>query len=51
MITALDHIVLVTPDIEAGVRAYQTLLGVAPAWRGGADGVATATFTLSNTSL
>jgi len=51
MITALDHIVLVTPDIEAGVHAYQTLLGVAPAWRAGADGVATATFTLNNTSL
>ncbi len=51
MITALDHIVLITADIEAGVRAYQTLLGVQPAWRTRGDGVATATFTLSNTSL
>ncbi len=51
MITALDHIVLITPEIEAGVRAYQTLLGMRPAWRTRGDGVATATFTLSNTSL
>ena len=51
MITALDHIVLITPDIEAGLRAYQTLFGVAPAWRTRGDGVATATFTLANTSL
>src|SRR5258708_1403685 len=51
MITSLDHIVLLTPDIDAGVRAYQTLLGVQPAWRTHGDGVATATFTLANTSL
>jgi catechol 2,3-dioxygenase-like lactoylglutathione lyase family enzyme len=51
MITALDHIVLVTPGIEAGVRAYRTLLGVEPAWRTRGDGVATATFTFANTSL
>jgi catechol 2,3-dioxygenase-like lactoylglutathione lyase family enzyme len=51
MITALDHIVLLTVDIEAGVRDYQTLLGVAPAWRTRGDGVTTALFTLANTSL
>ena len=51
MITALDHIVLITPDIEAGVRAYQTLLGVQPAWRTRGDGIATAMFTFANTSL
>ena len=51
MITALDHIVLLTPDIETGVRAYETLLGVAPAWRTRGDGVATAVFTFANTSL
>ncbi len=51
MITALDHIVLITPDIEAGVRAYQTLFGVAPAWRTRSDSIATAMFTFANTSL
>jgi catechol 2,3-dioxygenase-like lactoylglutathione lyase family enzyme len=51
MITGLDHIVLLTPDIEAGVRAHQTLLGCAPAWRTTDDGVETALFTLSNTSI
>src|SRR5438477_9434547 len=51
MITALDHIVLVTSEIEPGVRAYETLFGVEPAWRTRADGVATAVFTFANTSL
>src|SRR5579871_5327497 len=51
MITALDHIVLITADLEAGVGAYQTLLGVQPAWRTRGDGVASAIFTLANTSL
>jgi catechol 2,3-dioxygenase-like lactoylglutathione lyase family enzyme len=51
MITALDHIVLLTADIESGARTYQTLLGVEPAWRTRGDGVATAVFTLANTSL
>src|SRR5689334_17705371 len=51
MITALDHIVLITTDIDAGVGAYQTLLGVQPSWRTRGDGVATATFTFPNTSL
>lgn len=51
MITALDHVVLLTANIEAGVRTYQTLLGVQPAWRTRGDGVATAAFTLANTSL
>jgi len=51
MITGLDHIVLLTRDIDAGVRAYRTLFGCAPAWRNSDDGVATATFTLANTSL
>jgi catechol 2,3-dioxygenase-like lactoylglutathione lyase family enzyme len=51
MITSLDHIVLLTRDIEAGVRDYQTLFGCAPAWRTSDGGVATAVFTLANTSL
>jgi len=51
MITSLDHIVLLTADIEAGVRAHETLLGVKAAWRTRGDGVATAVFTFANTSL
>ena len=51
MITGLDHIVLVTSDIEAGVAAYRTLLGRAPAWRTTAGGAASALFEVGNTAL
>ena len=51
MITSLDHIVLLTTDIEVGARTYETLLGVRPAWRTRGDGAATAVFTLANMSL
>ena len=51
MITALDHIVLVTSDIEASVAAYHTLLGRAPAWRTVAGGAASALFEVGNTAL
>jgi catechol 2,3-dioxygenase-like lactoylglutathione lyase family enzyme len=51
MITGLDHIVLLTRDIGAGVRAYRTLFGCAPAWRTSDAGAEWATFTLANTSL
>lgn len=51
MIDALDHIVLVCPDIEAGISAYQTLLGRSPDWRARADGAATALFRVDNTAL
>ena len=51
MITGLDHVVVLTSDIEAGSRAYQTLLGCAPSWRSKGDGAARALFTLDNTTL
>lgn len=51
MITGLDHVVIVTADIEAGAVAYQTLLGRAPSWRYRADGIARALFTLENTTV
>ncbi|BCW87450.1 hypothetical protein sos41_05790 [Alphaproteobacteria bacterium SO-S41] len=51
MITALDHIVLVTSDIDAGVAAYTTLLGRVPAWRTAAGGAASALFEVGNTAL
>jgi catechol 2,3-dioxygenase-like lactoylglutathione lyase family enzyme len=53
MITKLDHFVLICPDIEAGVAAYETLLGAAPVWRAeDADGgSASALFKVDNTAL
>ncbi len=51
MITALDHIVLVTPDNAAGVAAYRTLLGRDPTWRSEAGGAASALFSVGNTAL
>ena len=44
MITALDHFVLVCPDLEAAVADYTVLLGMDPAWRATSDGVGTAMF-------
>ena len=51
MITALDHFVLVCPDIEPAVADYTTLLGAAPVWRAAGDGSATAVFVTGNTAL
>ncbi|MEO0981506.1 MAG: VOC family protein [Pseudomonadota bacterium] len=51
MIEALDHVVLVTPDIDAGVEAYEGVLGAPPAVRSEADGAATALFRLANMGL
>ena len=51
MIVGLDHAVVVLRDIEAGIVAYRSLFARAPAWRAEADGVATALFTLDNTTL
>ena len=47
MITGLDHIVLITPDLEAGIAAYRTVLGREPA----SLGPGSALFTLDNTAL
>lgn len=51
MITVLDHVVLLCPDIEAGVSTYETLLGTPPVWRAQSDGAATAVFSVANTAL
>ncbi|MFL5098489.1 MAG: VOC family protein [Bradyrhizobium sp.] len=51
MITALDHLVVLLGDIEAGTKAYETLLGRAPSWRSRTDGADSVFFTLENMSL
>jgi catechol 2,3-dioxygenase-like lactoylglutathione lyase family enzyme len=52
MINGVDHIVILTPDIEAGTAVYAALLGRAADWRADSDtGVATALFQLGNTAL
>ena len=39
MISALDHVVIAVRDLEAGIAAYQRLLGRPPCWRAdAADG-------------
>jgi len=51
VITGLDHVVVLTPDIAAGAAAYQTLLARAPAWQNSGDGADRVLFTLDNMSL
>jgi catechol 2,3-dioxygenase-like lactoylglutathione lyase family enzyme len=51
MISALDHAVVLTSDIDAGAAAYQALFGRAPSWRNRGDGAARVLFTLDNTTL
>jgi catechol 2,3-dioxygenase-like lactoylglutathione lyase family enzyme len=51
VITGLDHVVVLTPDLEAGTSAYRTLLGRAPSWRYTGGGAARALFTLDNMTL
>ncbi len=51
VITGLDHVVVLTSDIDAGASAYRTLLGRTPSWRNRGDGAARAMFTLDNTTL
>jgi len=51
MISALDHVVVLTSDIEAGAASYRTLFGRAPSWRNRGDGAARVLFTLDNTTL
>jgi catechol 2,3-dioxygenase-like lactoylglutathione lyase family enzyme len=51
VITALDHVVVLLGDIEAGIKTYELLLGRAPSWRSRGDGAETALFTLENMSL
>ena len=51
MITALDHVALVVPDLDAATARYTALLGCAPNWRGSDHGAANVWFQLDNTAL
>ncbi len=51
MIVGLDHVVVLTGDINAASAAYQTLFARAPAWQNSGDGADRVLFTLDNTSL
>ena len=52
IVTGLDHIVLVVPDLGAGEAAYASLLGRPADWRAQAEGgAASAIFRVANTSL
>jgi len=51
MITALDHIVLLCPDVEAAISDYSLLFGADPVWQASHNGVATAVFSVGNTAL
>ena len=51
MITSLDHVVVLTADIAAGIAAYQTLFARTPGWTYSGDGADRALFTLDNTTL
>jgi catechol 2,3-dioxygenase-like lactoylglutathione lyase family enzyme len=51
MISGLDHVVVLTEDINRGVAAYEALLGVAPSWRSSGDGAERVLFTLDNMTL
>jgi catechol 2,3-dioxygenase-like lactoylglutathione lyase family enzyme len=51
VITGLDHVVVLTPDIAAASAAYQTLFARSPAWQNSGDGADRVLFTLDNMSL
>lgn len=51
MITGLDHIVLICPDIRTGREAYTALLGREPDWEATSGGAATCIFRVENTAL
>lgn len=51
MITALDHFVLLCPDIEQGIADYTAIMGFGPAWRADEDGRASALFSTGNTAV
>ena len=38
LVTGLDHIVLVVPEIESGTAVYQSLLDRPPVWRAEGEG-------------
>lgn len=51
LLTAIDHLVLLCGDIEAGTKAYSALLGRAPDWRTASGGAATSLFRVDNTAI
>lgn len=53
MINWLDHVVIAVRDLDAAVRAYETLLGRRPSWRSDAHGGGgeVATFGLANVAV
>jgi catechol 2,3-dioxygenase-like lactoylglutathione lyase family enzyme len=51
MIVGLDHVVVLTSDINAGSAAYQTLFARSPAWQNSGDGADRVLFTLDNMTL
>jgi catechol 2,3-dioxygenase-like lactoylglutathione lyase family enzyme len=51
VISGLDHVVVLIEDIEAGVKAYELLLGRSPSWRSRSEGSEAVLFTLDNMTL
>jgi catechol 2,3-dioxygenase-like lactoylglutathione lyase family enzyme len=51
VITSLDHVVVLTGDINAASAAYQTLFARSPAWQNSGEGADRVLFTLDNTTL
>ena len=53
MLSKLDHVTIVVPDVEAAVQSYQRLLGRPPLWRGTHPelGTSAALFALSNSVI
>src|SRR4030095_4823646 len=51
MIVGLDHVVVLTSDIDAACAAYQTLFARTPAWQSSDHGADRVLFTLDNTTL
>jgi catechol 2,3-dioxygenase-like lactoylglutathione lyase family enzyme len=51
MIVGLDHVVVLTSDIDAASAAYQTLFARTPAWQSSDHGADRVLFTLDNTTL
>lgn len=51
MISAVDHIVILAPEIGAAATVYSALLGRQPDWRADSEGTATALYQLGNTAL
>jgi len=50
-ITSLDHVTVLTRDLPRAIDDTALLLGRQSSWRSHGDGVATAIFTLANTSI